>query len=198
MMWPMDWQLLLEVNNYPQFRHNLRELIIRVYIPLVAVSSLSTKRIPSECGTAPTMTIVSTSESRAVPTDNLHARRQYHRWVLPGTHTHDASMDFRRHVILLGDEKVALWRPGEWPRSIPCMKGNNDMAAVSQGPVVSQSVSQPVSQGPVVSETSQSGACGEWQSCQSGACWEWMSQSVRRSGGLWWLCGWSGVVWRDM
>jgi hypothetical protein len=43
-------------------------------------------------------------------------------------HAHKASVDFRCHVLQLGDEEVPLRHPGTQPHSTPCMNGNSEVA----------------------------------------------------------------------
>lgn len=43
-------------------------------------------------------------------------------------HAHNASMDFRHHMLQLGDKEVPLRHPGAQLRSTPCMNGNSKVA----------------------------------------------------------------------
>jgi hypothetical protein len=51
-------------------------------------------------------------------------------------HAHDASVDFRHHVLQLGDEEVPLRHPGVRLHSTPCTNGNSEVAVAQCDRVV--------------------------------------------------------------
>jgi hypothetical protein len=45
-------------------------------------------------------------------------------------YAHDASVEFRCHVLQLGNKEMSLRHTGAQPLSTPCMNGNSEVAAV--------------------------------------------------------------------